>query len=77
MVSMFCPRCAIIRMMDGSTSVQEITGPGGETIKLSIKTYHCAICHSFVKSESVHEHDNDALKAPNGGTQDETRTIHG
>lgn len=79
MASMFCPRCAITQMMNRSTSGQEITGPGGETINLLIQTYYCAICHSFVKSESVHELDNDvvALQAPKGGNQDETRIIHG
>lgn len=80
MGSMFCPRCGTPRMMDRSTSEQETTGPGGETIRLLIETYHCSICHSFVRSESVHEHDNDAPTLPTqkgSGTQPQTRNIHG
>ncbi len=59
MSSMFCARCATPQPMNRSTSEQEITGPGGESIRLVIQTYHCAICHSFVRSESVHEPEND------------------
>lgn len=59
MSSMFCSRCTTPRPMNQSTSEQEITGPGGETIRLTIQTYHCAICYSFVRSESVHEREDD------------------
>jgi len=41
--------------MNRSITEQEITGPGGENIKLVTENYHCAICCSFVKSESFHE----------------------
>ena len=60
MSSMFCSRCAAPQPMDRSTSEQEVTGPGGEEIKLVIQTYHCSICHSFVRSESVHERSDVA-----------------
>lgn len=60
MSSLFCPRCAAPQPMNRSTSEQEITGPGGETIRLVTETYHCAICYSFVRSESVHEREGDA-----------------
>jgi hypothetical protein len=46
-------------MMNQSTSEQEISGPGGETIRLTIQTYHCAICNSFVKSESIRDREDD------------------
>lgn len=59
MSTIFCPKCAKRQPMNQSTSEQEITGPGGETIRLTIQTFHCAICNSFVRSESVHEPDND------------------
>ena len=59
MSSMFCSRCATAQPMNRSTSEQEITGPGGEAIRLMIQTHHCAICYSFVRSESVHEREND------------------
>lgn len=59
MSSLFCPRCAVPQPMNQSTSEQEVTGPGGEAIKLVIRTYHCAICYSFVRSESVHERVDD------------------
>lgn len=55
MSSLFCPRCAAPQLMNRSTTEQEITGPGGESIKLVTETYHCATCYSFVRSESVHE----------------------
>lgn len=79
MSSMFCPRCATAQVMNRSIIEQEITGPGGEKIKLLIRTYHCAICLSFVTSESVHEHDDDvaAPQGSNGLIKDETRSIHG
>lgn len=56
---MFCPRCASAQPMNISASEQEITGPGGEEIRLLIETYYCATCHSFVRSESIHEREND------------------
>jgi hypothetical protein len=46
--------------MNRSTTEQEITGPGGEPIKLVTETYHCAICYSFVRSESTHEREEFA-----------------
>lgn len=55
MSSLYCPRCALTQPMNQSTTEQEITGPGGENIKLVTENYHCAICYSFVKSESFHE----------------------
>ena len=59
MTSMFCFRCAAPQPMNQSTSEQEISGPGGETIRLTIQTYHCAICNSFVNSESVHDREDE------------------
>jgi hypothetical protein len=59
MSSMYCPRCATPQPATASTTELEITGPGGEEIKLVIHTYHCVTCHSFVRSESVHEHQGD------------------
>lgn len=55
MSSLFCPKCAVPQPMNRSITEQEITGPGGENIKLVTENYHCAICCSFVKSESFHE----------------------
>lgn len=60
MISLFCPRCAIPQPMNQTTIEQEITGPDGETIKLVIRTSHCAICYSFVRSESIHENEDVA-----------------
>jgi hypothetical protein len=60
MSSLFCPRCAAPQLMNRSTTEQEITGPGGEPIKLVTETYHCAICYSFVRSESTHEREEAA-----------------
>jgi hypothetical protein len=79
MSSMFCPKCATTQPMNLSIAEQETTGPEGETIRLMIETYHCSICHSFVRSESVHERDDavDDHQAPNGHTKDESRSING
>ncbi len=60
MISLFCPRCVSPQPMNQTTSEQEITGPDGETIKLVIRTSHCAICYSFVRSESIHENEDVA-----------------
>ncbi len=59
MSSLFCARCAIPQPMNQATSEQEITGPGGEAIKLVVHSYHCAVCFSFVKSESIHEREDE------------------
>ena len=59
MSSIFCPRCATVQPMNRSTSEQDITGPNSEKIKLVIQTCHCATCHTFVRSESIHERDDD------------------
>ena len=59
MSSLYCHRCATTRPMTQSITEKEITGPGGEIIRLLIRTYHCAICYSFVRSESVHLHEDD------------------
>jgi len=60
MISLFCPRCASPQPMNQTTLEQEITGPDGEAIKLVIRTSHCAICYSFVRSESIHENEDVA-----------------
>jgi hypothetical protein len=60
MSSLFCPRCVAPQLMNRSTTEQEITGPGGESIKLVTETYHCAICYSFVRSESIPEREEAA-----------------
>jgi hypothetical protein len=59
MSSMFCTSCAKSQPMNQSTAEQETTGPGGETIRITIQTYHCAVCNSFVSSESVHEREDE------------------
>jgi hypothetical protein len=59
MTSMYCSRCAAPQPMNQSISEQEVTGPGGEIIRLTIQTYHCAICKSFVSSESVHDREDE------------------
>jgi hypothetical protein len=53
--------------MNLSTSEQEITGPDEELIKVVIETYHCSICHSFVRSESIHERANDQAEGAKPG----------
>ena len=60
MSSLFCFRCSAPQPMNRSRSEQEITGPGARTINLVTETYHCAICYSFVRSESVHEREEVA-----------------
>jgi len=60
MISLFCPRCALPQPMNQSTTEHEVTGPDGEAIKLVVRTFHCAICYSFVRSESIHENEGVA-----------------
>lgn len=55
----FCPKCSAPRAMNVSTSEHEVTGPDEQLIKVVTETYHCATCHSFVRSESVHKQVND------------------
>jgi hypothetical protein len=63
----FCPKCSAPRQMNLSRSEQEVTGPDEETIKLVTETYHCAICHSFVRTESFHEPVNDQAEGKQAG----------
>jgi len=60
MISLYCPRCASAQPMNQSTTEQETTGPDGEAIKLVIRSSHCAVCYSFVRSESIHESEDVA-----------------
>jgi hypothetical protein len=64
MSSMFCPKCSAPRPMNLSITEQEITGPDDLVIKVVTETYHCVICHSFVRSNSVHRQANDYSEAP-------------
>jgi hypothetical protein len=64
---LFCPKCSGPRPMDLSTSEQEITGPDEQIIKVVTEVYHCSICHSFVRSESIHERANDQADSATPG----------
>lgn len=69
---MYCPKCSEPRPMNLSTTEQEITGPDDQIIRVVTETYHCAICHSFVRSESIHKQADDdragATKRANANT---------
>ncbi|MHA2091952.1 MAG: hypothetical protein ACW98K_13955 [Candidatus Kariarchaeaceae archaeon] len=66
----FCPQCRENRIMDISISRREVTDDSGNVQTLVTETFHCAICHTFVRSveqpeekEEVEEKINDSSSA--------------
>ncbi len=47
----FCPRCGVPRPLQASTETVTEVSEQGDTVKVKVLTLHCAICHSFVRTE--------------------------
>lgn len=51
MSSEWCPQCQKLQNMNVSINTVEETTDNGETIKITVRSYSCAHCHLFVRSE--------------------------
>ena len=60
MLSEFCPRCQTIRAMNVTISKQKQKTEENLSQEVTIKSFHCHTCHSFVKSEEL---DSALVKA--------------
>lgn len=49
----FCPKCLAPRSTVLSTSRRETVDRDGETKTIETRSYHCDVCHSFVRSEEI------------------------
>lgn len=46
-----CPRCKVLRTMEVSISRRTVPDPAGKKRHAETRTYHCTVCHTFVRSE--------------------------
>jgi hypothetical protein len=51
MANEFCPNCRTLRNMTVSAIKRKIKDKKGKEKEISIHTYHCEACNSFVRSE--------------------------
>lgn len=49
----FCPRCRSVQAMNLSMVRKKVTDADGHSKKITTKTYHCAKCLQFVRSEQT------------------------
>jgi len=47
----YCPKCQSQQNLVETQSKTKETDNEGNTIELVTKTFHCQICHNFIKSE--------------------------
>lgn len=49
----FCPRCQSLRDVGVTSSEREEIDSEGNLRKIVTKTYHCANCHTTLRSEEI------------------------
>ena len=57
-----CPMCRDLRNMSVTTKRRKVVDPDGNTKEILTKTYHCATCGSFVRSEDIETEDDSSDK---------------
>ena len=55
LISEVCPRRQAVRNLVVSTSGRQETDKEGISREVFTKSFHCEICHSFVRSEDVED----------------------
>jgi hypothetical protein len=55
----YCPRCQSLQNLDITTAKSEKIDSDGNSHKIVTKSYHCANCHSTVRSEDMEVTGND------------------
>ena len=58
-----CPACREVREMRVSSSTRTVIMPDGRKKRIRTISYHCELCHQFVRSE-------DAEEARTGGSKE-------
>jgi len=59
----FCPKCGTERNLEVAVSRRKEADDKGNIREVTIRTYHCEVCHSFVRSER----SGADVHAPAGG----------
>jgi hypothetical protein len=62
--SELCPQCRKPRMMNISISRREVTDDSGNAQTLVTETFHCAVCHIFVRSLERPQENEEEAKTP-------------
>jgi hypothetical protein len=47
----YCPHCRVVTNLRESITLLTIADADGQAETVSMRTYHCEACHSFVRSE--------------------------
>ncbi len=47
----YCPHCRTVVNLAGTAKILIASGPNEKTETITVRTYHCELCHSFVRSE--------------------------
>ena len=53
MSSEYCPRCRAARSVSVETTSRRETLPDGGARSVRTRSYHCAACRGFIRSEEV------------------------
>ena len=51
----YCPRCRASRNVSVQSISRRVTTPDGEVRRVRTRSYHCASCRQFIRSEDVEE----------------------
>ena len=51
----YCPRCRATRNISVQSTRRRVTLPDGEVRPVRTRSYHCASCRQFIRSEEVEE----------------------
>lgn len=55
MSTAMCPRCRRVRNIAVTTSTRTAVGVDGQERTIRTTSYHCEVCHHFVRSEDTPE----------------------
>lgn len=53
MTQEFCPKCNTLTNMNMNQTERTEKDSEGKNIKITTSSYHCALCHAFVRSEDI------------------------
>ncbi len=51
----YCPRCRASRNVSVQSTSRRVTLPDGEVRSVRTRSYHCASCRRFIRSEEIEE----------------------
>jgi hypothetical protein len=53
MAQMMCPRCGALRNVEVTVLRRTVKDPDGRRRQVVTTSYHCEVCHTFVRSEEA------------------------